>query len=479
MTTWLRRFSGGTLAVCLLPMLLAAGLMAPPARGEDRALLIGVGKYADPSNNLPGIDLDVEIMQEVTRLLQFRPEQVKVMADREVTLRSVEQAVDTWLTNRVSAGDRVLIYYSGHGSQVPDENGDEKEDHADEVLTMHDLRVVRRNGKPTLEGVLVDDNFQTFLKRIPSQNVLVLIDSCHSGTATKNISLDPRHMGLSQGKSKFFHYDGMPTTSERSFAIEHHDSARSGYLSIAASHDDERSLASPKGSFFTLGVRESIRKASQGGRDLTPEDLAQEVGTFIKANMPAAYLFHPQLSGDQKLSEKPLRLASLERGGGPVRSKLEKIVQRSGPLRVASNKPSLPVGDLIEFEIEVPRAGYLNVIDVGPDDEPTILFPNRDHPNNGVRTGKIRLGSQQMNFEIRAAEPTGPSLVVAVLTEEPIDLRSTASGPRSNDGSVTSLLSTLTPLGLKTLGDRSLGPESREKVLAGKIEIVVFSRSGR
>ena len=67
--------------------------------------------------------------------------------------------------------------------------------------------------------------------------------------------------------------------------------------------------------------------------------------------------------------------------------------------------------------------------------------------------------------------------MVAILTEEDIDLRATASGPRSKDGSLTSLLSTLSPLGLKTLGDRSLQAESRKKVLAGKVEILVLPES--
>jgi hypothetical protein len=461
----------GLLALCLLP-----GLFAAPAGSEDRALLLGVGEYADPGSNLPGIDLDVAIMEEVARTLNFRPEQVRVMMDENVTLKSVDRAVEDWLVKGVSADDRVLIYYSGHGAQIPDESGDE-DDGADEVLTMHDVRRVTRNGRPTLAGVLVDDHFQALLKQVPSQDVLVLIDACHSGTATKNIGLEPRHMGLSQAKVKFLYYPGMPETEEKSFSVESRASVRSGYVAIAAAQDDERSLASAKGSIVTLGVRESVRGAARERQELTPEKLTDEAARFVAANVPAQNLFHPRLGGDQRLARRPLRIADIGQGRGTVRGRIEEILRRSGPLQVTSNKPRLPVGELVEFEIDVPRAGYLNVIDVGPDDEPTILFPNGDHPDNRVEPGKIRLGSQQMNFDIRATEPAGPSLVVAILTEEAVDLRATASGPRSKDGSLTSLLSTLSPLGLKTLGDRSLQAESRNKVLAGKVEIVVSPAS--
>lgn len=34
----------------------------------------------------------------------------------------------------------MLIYFSGHGTHVPDDNGDETDDNKDEALVLHDTR---------------------------------------------------------------------------------------------------------------------------------------------------------------------------------------------------------------------------------------------------------------------------------------------------------------------------------------------------
>ena len=72
----------------------------------------------------------------------------------------------------LSAGDYLLLYYSGHGGQVTDVNGDE-EDGADETWCLFD-------------GELLDDEIYSCLSEFkPGVRIYVLSDSCHSGTVTK------------------------------------------------------------------------------------------------------------------------------------------------------------------------------------------------------------------------------------------------------------------------------------------------------
>jgi hypothetical protein len=72
----------------------------------------------------------------------------------------------------LKAGDRFLLTYSGHGGQVPDTNRDEV-DRKDETWCLWD-------------GQLLDDELYFELSRFAAGvRLVVLSDSCHSGTVTR------------------------------------------------------------------------------------------------------------------------------------------------------------------------------------------------------------------------------------------------------------------------------------------------------
>lgn len=82
-----------------------------------------------------------------------------------------KMAMHTW--RRPGAVREVCIYYSGHGSNMPDYGGDER-DGKDECLIPTDYRRA---------GVITDD----LLKRVfrcfhPLTNVVFIVDACHSGS---------------------------------------------------------------------------------------------------------------------------------------------------------------------------------------------------------------------------------------------------------------------------------------------------------
>ena len=73
----------------------------------------------------------------------------------------------------LKAGDLFLLTYSGHGGQMPDVNGDEP-DGKDETWCLYD-------------GQLIDDELYFALSRFAAGvRILVLSDSCHSGTVTRD-----------------------------------------------------------------------------------------------------------------------------------------------------------------------------------------------------------------------------------------------------------------------------------------------------
>jgi hypothetical protein len=458
----------------------AAGLggllsLATPIQAEDRALLIGVGKYQLPGNNLPGIDLDIDMMQGTAALLGFGDNQIKVLQDEQATLANVERALGSWLVEGVSRGDRLLIYFSGHGTHIPDENGDELDDGADEVLVMHDVALTRRNGARTLTGVLVDDRFGELLAKMPSTNILVLVDACHSGTATKELQISPHVYGDTQAYVKSLSYAGMPRVMKGNFGVErvgtHAATADpDNYVVIAAARDDQESIATRQGSLFTHGVQEAVRKAAQRGQSITLEQVRADTQTFIHAKLGSHQAFNPQLSGNLELARKPLQLVTLNDGHGPVWRKMVGIVGQAIPLQVTLNRPIFGAGDALVITVDVLRTGYLNVVNVGPKDEPTVLFPNKYHDDNRVRAGRIVIPTERMDFNLQAQKPFGPSLVAALLTDRPINLYRSGDAQRNAKGEIIDIFSILSPRGVRSF---AVVQKAREYLAAGMQETTV------
>ncbi len=272
-------------------------LLAVDGLAADKALLVGIGEYQIEQANLKGIDLDLEQMRRVALAAGYTKENTVVLADRDATLANFRIVFHRELIRGVSAGDRVLIYFSGHGTQVEDRNGDEKEDHTDEALMMHDTRKRYSRGKHRLENVLIDDEIEDLLADIPTSDVLVLVDACHSGTVTRY--LDPDGNADLEQQPKTFLYEGMPTPLEGSSrAINDSDTRQYNYVALTASRDDQLAIATPEGSIFTRAMAAVIRQARDDGRELTLSELHVAVRREIRNNVVPERVFTPQLSGD-------------------------------------------------------------------------------------------------------------------------------------------------------------------------------------
>lgn len=103
-----------------------------------------------------------------------------VLTDRQATREAVLTAIQL-LMRRLVGGDFGVVTFSGHGTYMRDRSGDEPDGY-DEAIVCYGLDVV-----------LDDELGGLFEKRDPKSKLLVITDSCHSGTATR--SLGPRLLG--------------------------------------------------------------------------------------------------------------------------------------------------------------------------------------------------------------------------------------------------------------------------------------------
>lgn len=420
-------------------------LSAMYSQADDRALLIGVGQYADANANLNGIDLDVNIMNRVARNIGFDESSIKVIQDEEATLANVDTVMGTWLVDGVQPQDRVLIYFSGHGTQLEDENADE-EDGVDEALAMHDMGYV--NGK--LEGVLLDDRFYELLKQIPSQNVFVIVDACHSGTGYR--ALKDSLTGASQAQAKSYRYPGIPARIEGGFTAAAKEEAPENFAALMAAADDEQSLATQSGSLFTVALGEAIDNAVKSGQSVTLRDLKNSSTGVIQsalADSSPEMMFTPQVNGAKRLVDMPLQvLARPSR-----RDELLELASAHPGVEIRASKEQFALGDLtLTLSVTVPHAGYLNIVAINPEDQPVVLYPNAFNPENAVSGGVIKLPTAEMAFDFKAARPVGESAFVAFLSNEPVDLFATGLGEQDDQGGISKgLLAKLSAFGARNI----------------------------
>src|SRR5579863_4277559 len=265
---------------CLPTLALALLCWAPQhAWAEQRALLVGVGKLDIPGNDLPSIELDLDRMHAMLNLMGFQDRQIHILQDEAATSSAVIAEFSGWLKQGVQPNDRVVFYFSGHGSNVPDFEGEEDND-VSQVLVTYDVKRVRVQGKPSLSGVIVDTRISQLLAAIPSKNILFIADSCHSGTVTRSIKLTNHSLDSGPVFVKSFDYPGMPVSAKMATrAVDVREpkwDPKVNYVALTAAADTQEAIGTSKGGMFTLGLTEAVQRRVEAGQSITLKDLRAE-----------------------------------------------------------------------------------------------------------------------------------------------------------------------------------------------------------
>ncbi len=424
-------------------------MLCSAANAADKALLIGVGQYQNNIHDLPGVAIDIETMKDSARILGFKPENIKVLQNEQVTKKNLIATIENWLIKDIDEQDKVLIYFSGHGSRIPDTNNDE-EDGADEVLVLYDSRIrIDANNKRTLENVLVDDELNELLQRIKSQDMMLMVDACNSGTVYRGVASAPGRKAV----SKFFSYRGMPRYRLQMKSVDSDDNAeqpaqlidvsndviqRQGvrFVALTAAGDNELALATRNGSIFTQGVNYYLKQAALTKTPLTPQELMDKVAVYIEKTVKEEKLgavYQPRIAGNLQLVNKALKFVPIPNARVNW-NRLQQLDIAGSKLQILTARTRMKLGELLTIDIKIPHAGYLNIMSVDANDEVSVLYPNPWEPENYVDAGNFHLPTPKMDFDLQITEPAGENLLVAVLTTEPVNLYKQTIQGRDNNG---------------------------------------------
>jgi hypothetical protein len=179
-----------------------------------------------------------------------------LLLDGQATAAAVTAAIQD-AGKKLAKGDILLLTYSGHGGQVRDTNSDESDnDRMDETWVLFDRQLVD------------DELYNLWAKFKAGVRVLVLSDSCHSGTVVKNIPpfmgrgprprAMPRSVGIAVEKAHRALYRSI---QEKNRGTEN-TKVNASVLLISGCMDNQTSMDGEKNGAFTG----TLKKVWSGGK---------------------------------------------------------------------------------------------------------------------------------------------------------------------------------------------------------------------
>ena len=417
-----------------------AGL-AGSANAGNRALIVGIGAAYPGLNKLPPVEPDIRVAKEWATLMGFSTEDTHVLSDEKATRVAIIAGLK-WVGDGVRGGGTAFIYFSGHGSQLADTDGDEA-DGCDEAWVPVDFRAA---------GLISDDQIGKILKSYGTLARVVLVsDSCFSGTIARGVANAP------QTFAKFIPKSGGQCNNpvNRGLASPGVSRARAGTLIktslstgpevvLSAAGSDEVARCSVEGSYFTRAAGEALH--TRGG-NITFRQL-REFGAERIESFRHEFKSTPQLEGDVALFDRSVGGVALQPLAAPPQQVpeeaaatgsqelLDRWVRRSTfAVNINADRKAYRIGDLIQFTVNSTADGYLNILELEPDGNLHLLFPNKYKKDNRITAGRdMQIPHDIGEFKLRAQEPSGTSQVVALVTLKPLHLERAGKKNREDHG---------------------------------------------
>lgn len=446
------------LTVLILALVCHSSLIA-----EKHALVIGIHYDHLGDAAIPECEKDAKAIAALLETkFNFLPQNIILLTNKNATRSGILEKLQL-LQQKAKKDDSILIYYSGHGQTLPDDNGDEKkknaEDTQDETLCPYDQKNIR------------DDELGVIFDKIASKgaNVFIMFDSCYSGTATKDVSLSNKKC---YSKPKVFRPKSSKSTltdtrnvvpvrrannntprptSGQSQIYETNQSTAGIVIFFSASADCEVSwtLEGKGNSAFTYHFLHQIdNMTSDTNRDgkITFNESYQYIKQQVSQE-PLPIPQNPTVEADEKILQNltvyPNFFGKLSSTDEPPNTNaqpapdlklkmydlLEKLIIRQCEVPAAEDwkikadliptSKTIPLGEYIQVEVTPNHDGYLLVLNITEKGSATLLFPNMEAKNHKVVAHqKVFIPPEDAEWSIQAQPPAGKEWIVAYLFEK-------------------------------------------------------------
>lgn len=288
----------------LIAILLATFVFSTQALAQKKvALIIAVGDYPQGGRwrSLSSMN-DLKYIKAALKKNGFAENNIDTLVNEHATKENMVQSLNRLIAT-VAKGDIVFFQFSGHGQQIEDDNGDEADGY-DEALIPYDAKAaydpVTYSGQNHFRDDLLGSKLQQIRNKIgASGSLLVLLDACYSGTATRG-----NEFAICRGDSHAFQSPGYQpkeslnkTSETNSGFLKMNGASESNMIVISASSPNQMNYESKDINQIGVGslsyaFAKSVSNLKEGSNYSL---LFQKIKSQIQANIPTQV---PMIEGD-------------------------------------------------------------------------------------------------------------------------------------------------------------------------------------
>ncbi|NKL97658.1 trypsin-like serine protease [Rhizobium leguminosarum] len=404
----------------------------------DRALLIGIDDYEMREAKLTGSATDVKAMQVfLAKTLAYRPEQIHTLTNRKATREAILAEIDDWLVRQSTPGSRVFLYFSGQGSE---EMGADAT--TSPTLVAADAKLAREAGKVTITNQIRETEIAARLNSLKDRRVTLLIDACHVGPGSRSAVAAPSGTVRCLGPALAALEPPNKSGKEAKFSFGGENAMVWSAVNAGQWALVDREAKPAVGVFtrrFIEGVQDGVARAAD-----KPNVSNAALLDYVRRKSDEYCRTHaedcrftpvPQFYGQPDALGRDVITG--EEAKTPVAA-VENTLKSDNEAGVAVDVlpgTAVSIGDKVAMRVSTKKSGYLILVDIDASGKLTQLYPNKRSMGlkPTAKSGDNRLDPARpvvvpdarnpyTGFEYVVEGPAGVGMVVAILSDKPIEV---------------------------------------------------------
>jgi len=402
---------------------------------SNHALIITVSEY--PRSPLPGVVTDRKLGIEMAQRFGVPDNNIVLLSEQQVTREGLTQALQN-LNQAMMPGDRLFIYYSGHGARTYNKESKQCE----ESIVMQDLHFLSKN------------EFAQMIKPLSAKadKTIMVLDSCHAGGVAQTASSRGVTSANSDWRPKFL---AEASSAECSQAVNVGSFSQSrgvelattdnNIVILAAARKNEVAWSTSHGSSLTYNLEQCLEGGATDtdhSGSISMEELTACVQGRLDKTQDSSMLQHATLAGNGALvpafggassgSEQAAPAGGETSAAGPgpgadTLATLEDIYHQRDDrwqVQVKLDQPIVKIGNNLTLSVRSNRDGFVYMFYRGSQpDSFYLLFPNQLDSSNAL-AADYELHLPRSSWTVTALGPQGTDHILVMVTETQRDFSS-------------------------------------------------------